>query len=514
MVEMPLSRESYWPFIIIAAERYEVEGKWPHLDDLIYQLAANERVVDLGVPYRIPRQFGYVNNDGELELSALGLIESETAPRSVKLLLNLVKICVQLALEFRRSAKLNSLIVAETFVGDEFAMVRGLELVSKLPGLVGGGHGGIQDDEWDRDITVSALAYKEIETLDDLRAYLSRRANPNDSSNLASSTAVGSAQMDFEETFAGSELIDGQQADPRNVFVVYGRDSEATGALWTFLEAIDLHPMSWEELVHSTGMATPYTGDVVAKAFEQVQAVIVLLTPDDEARLHESLRKDDDPVHERSFTGQPRPNVFFEAGMAFGRQPHRTIIVEIGTLRPASDLLGRNTVRMGSTEGPLEALAKRLESAGCPVNRAHPAWLDTDRFTQLAAHLRKSTEEPEIDKQFPRGTKLSKEAPRLETRITARLISQSRNEYLLEVANRGNTNVVGLKWSLPDDAKNWAIRVHELPQYPIPELRHGDYIRLPTIVMRPGPSMTDLRITAVTSDGLHYETLARLSIYG
>ena len=509
----PGNSEEYWLLLSMASRQFEEKGTWPHVDDLIYDLASQGISMDLGIPSRIPRSLGSINNEGELELGALGLIATGDAPRSSDALVQLVKLCVRLALEFRRSAKITSAKVAEAFEGDTFVCERALELIGKVPGLVGGGHGAKSDDEWDRDITVSALEYKDVETVEDLAIDLARRFKKMGSPEFLKLGPVGDILRGFAGLSEGAELLKSTDFDPRNVFVVYGRDSEATGAMWTFLEAIGLHPLSWDEMVRSTGIATPYTGDVVEKAFDQVQAVVVLLTPDDDARLHKSLRKEDDPIHEKSLTGQPRPNVFFEAGMAFGRYPDRTIIVELGVLRPASDLIGRNTVRIGSTEGPLQALANRLEDAGCPVNRAHPAWLSTERFTNLSAHSRTPEESLVEISSLPKGTRLTEPIARKETRITARLISNGKNEYLLEVVNRGNTNVNGLRWELPDSASNWAIMVQVLPQYPISEFRSGEHVRVPVAVMMSGPVITDLRIVAL-ADGEHYETIARLSIYG
>ena len=302
--------------------------------------------------------------------------------------------------------------------------------------------------------------------------------------------------------------------DPRNVFVVYGRDSEATSALWTFLEALGLHPLSWDELVASTGTATPYTGEVVAKALDQVQAVVVFFTPDDEARLHESLRKLDDPIHESSFTGQPRPNVFFEAGMAFARHPDRTIIVEVGNLRPASDLLGRNVVKLGSTAGPLRALASRLRAAGCPVDLSHPSWSKPERFGELAAQSRVPVVEVDSNGLLPLGTRRSKDWTQATTKLKTRLIQNSENQYLLEVANKGTTDVAGLSWSIPADATNWTIMVDVLPQYPISELRSGDYVRVPVMVLMGGPVITTISLRAVDSEGVPYSSTGTLSIYG
>ena len=115
--------------------------------------------------------------------------------------------------------------------------------------------------------------------------------------------------------------------DPRVVFVVHGRNSALREAMFTFLNAIGLHPLEWSEARAATKQASPYIGDILDRAFSMAQAVVVLMTPDDEARLKEEFRRQDDSRRETTLTGQARPNVLFEAGMAMGREPQRTVLV-------------------------------------------------------------------------------------------------------------------------------------------------------------------------------------------
>ena len=98
----------------------------------------------------------------------------------------------------------------------------------------------------------------------------------------------------------------------RDVFVVHGRNTEARDALFEFLRAIDLHPLEWSEAVRATGKPSPYIGEILDAAFSRAHAVVVLFTPDDEARLREQFRIDSDLLHETQLTGQARPNVLFE----------------------------------------------------------------------------------------------------------------------------------------------------------------------------------------------------------
>jgi len=183
--------------------------------------------------------------------------------------------------------------------------------------------------------------------------------------------------------------------DPREIAVVHGRDLEVRDAVFEFLRALDLHPREWEELLSSSPDATPYTGTLIEKLFENVQAVVVIFTPDDETRLHPDLQGAKEELYETRFTCQARPNVLFEAGRAFGLYPNRTILVEVGELRPISDLIGRHTVRLGS-EKAIQSFANRLKAAGCKIKTSGTDWLKISRFNNLTALNRKPAAKFEI----------------------------------------------------------------------------------------------------------------------
>lgn len=170
------------------------------------------------------------------------------------------------------------------------------------------------------------------------------------------------------------------RVDRKTVMVVYGRDSGARRATFDFLRALSLQPLEWGKLVTETGKAAPYIGEVLDAAFERAAAVVVLFTPDDEARLRDALLTDTDPEHERELTAQARPNVLFEAGMAFGVHPDRTVLVQLGELRPFSDVFGRHVVKLDGTEQPLRDIARRLDTAGCDLDDSGDDWLWAQRF--------------------------------------------------------------------------------------------------------------------------------------
>lgn len=173
----------------------------------------------------------------------------------------------------------------------------------------------------------------------------------------------------------------GRTTDPRMVFVVHGRNVEIRDSMFAFLRSIGLHPIEWNEALNSTGRATPYIGEVLETAFTMAQAVVVVLTPDDEARLLPQFRLPGDPPHEVNLTPQARPNVLFEAGMAFAYRPDHTVLVQVGEVRPFSDVGGRHVLRLSNSTQSRQGLATRLQAAGCAVNITGTDWHTTGNFS-------------------------------------------------------------------------------------------------------------------------------------
>ena len=123
--------------------------------------------------------------------------------------------------------------------------------------------------------------------------------------------------IDFS-TFAVPRPLKGtiQKVDPRKVFVVHGRNHRARMAMFEFIRALGLMPIEWDEAIRLTRTSSPFVGQVLDKAFEHAQAVIIAMTGDDEARLREQFWAEPEAEHEKTLTPQARPNVIFEAGMA------------------------------------------------------------------------------------------------------------------------------------------------------------------------------------------------------
>jgi predicted nucleotide-binding protein len=174
----------------------------------------------------------------------------------------------------------------------------------------------------------------------------------------------------------------------RRVFIVHGRDVTLTRRFYDLLRAVDLRPLEWEALVGATGRATPSLAEVVARAPHFAQATLVLLSPDDIVELHSDLVLDSDAPQERIRAGQARPNVLFELGLALMAYPDSTVIVEVGRMRPLSDLAGLNVIRFDGSAEAIRKVLHRLEVAGCAVDDSGVDWLDPGRFAGLRAYRR------------------------------------------------------------------------------------------------------------------------------
>ena len=160
--------------------------------------------------------------------------------------------------------------------------------------------------------------------------------------------------------------------DPRKVMVVYGRNEAGRAAMFSFLRAVGLSPIEWDQAVAETGQGSPHNLDAVRSAMAASQAVVVLLTAEDQAGLLPELSGN---KADRVLAGQPRQNVLLEAGLALGIASERTILVELGRLRRASDFEGLNTVRLSNDGGSRNALRSRLANAGCSVDPTGADWL-------------------------------------------------------------------------------------------------------------------------------------------
>jgi predicted nucleotide-binding protein len=153
----------------------------------------------------------------------------------------------------------------------------------------------------------------------------------------------------------------------KRVFVVHGRNIKIRNSLFTFLKVLGLEPLDWTALVELTGNPTPHINEILRVGFKFANSAVVLLTPDDEARVREEFRMPDDSEYERKLTPQPRQNVLFEAGMAMAYFPDRTVLLQVGSSRPFSDIAGVHLIKLDNSLERRRDFAKRLKMAGCEI---------------------------------------------------------------------------------------------------------------------------------------------------
>lgn len=247
------------------------------------------------------------------------------------------------------------------------------------------------------------------------------------------------------------------EIESRAVFVVHGRNDEIRRAMFDFLRSIELSPMEWDSAVALTGEGTPYVGQVLDAAFDRASAVVVVMTPDEVAYLDQRYAHgDQDP--ETQPAAQARPNVLFEAGMALGRHASRTVLVEVGQVRPFSDVAGRHVLKLDNSVASRQALAKRLETAGCDVNLGGTDWHTTGNFDPP----------PPPGGGLVLGRRIPSQAPvRPPIDFDLRYVNKGGNRIdKLQVINRGTEAALEVELQVPADAGISIDRVGTIPKIP------------------------------------------------
>ena len=176
-----------------------------------------------------------------------------------------------------------------------------------------------------------------------------------------------------------------------SVFVVHGRDEPLRRSMFAFLRALGLRPMEWAHAVREAKGANPYVGEIINSAMARVQAVVVLFSPDELAQLKDHFCSRDEMKTEGKLQGQPRPNVLFEAGLALGAHPEKTLLVQVGKVRSFSDIAGKHLVKLTDDFDKRNELGNRLENIGCPVNKTGNDWMTEGTFVPTEAKARKTS---------------------------------------------------------------------------------------------------------------------------
>lgn len=174
----------------------------------------------------------------------------------------------------------------------------------------------------------------------------------------------------------------------RSIFVIHGRNVAITESMNSFLRAVNLKPIEFSSAVHKTieeekHGGNPTIGRILDRVFEKAEVLLVLLTPDDQVTLRSELWGKREKITERKPSYQPRPNVLFEAGLAIGRHPDKTILVTVGDVKPFSDIAGIHMVHLDNSSKMRRHLAIRLQKMGCAVELDGDDWENVGSFQAL-----------------------------------------------------------------------------------------------------------------------------------
>jgi hypothetical protein len=95
-----------------------------------------------------------------------------------------------------------------------------------------------------------------------------------------------------------------------SIFVVHGRDTKLNEDMFGFLRAIGLNPKEWSQAIKDAKGANPNVGKVINNAMKQAQGVLVMFSPDEDAKLKSKFCgvKDRKKGLDK-LDGQARPNV-------------------------------------------------------------------------------------------------------------------------------------------------------------------------------------------------------------
>ncbi|MDA0183259.1 nucleotide-binding protein [Solirubrobacter phytolaccae] len=154
----------------------------------------------------------------------------------------------------------------------------------------------------------------------------------------------------------------------RRVLLSHGSDQDAADNVKRFLRALGLAPVDWGDGIASTGLASPDVAHALRATTDLVQAIIILLTPDDD--------------------GKPSSNVLVEAGLALGIAPDRTLLVATHEVELPAILMDVGVIRLSDSVASRNGVRSRLVSAGCEISVRNESW-------KVVGHLDRRSERAE-----------------------------------------------------------------------------------------------------------------------
>lgn len=204
---------------------------------------------------------------------------------------------------------------------------------------------------------------------------------------FGSRSASGDARKEIAE-------VTGKRPDTGKVFIIHGRNIDAKIAVEHFVRSLGLEPLDFE--VVAADLGTAFVGEIVREGLERAQGIIALFTADELAFLRPDYRQARDGEEDLR-RWQARQNVIFEAGMAYGSVPQRTILAVLGAeVKLFSDVKGIHLTHLTNRLDARKRLRQKLIGAKCSVDTRSDAWTDPKQSGDFESCL-----PPEVRTQSP-----------------------------------------------------------------------------------------------------------------
>jgi hypothetical protein len=126
-------------------------------------------------------------------------------------------------------------------------------------------------------------------------------------------------------------------------------------------------------------MGTEFVGNIVLEGLRRAQGIVALFTPDEFSALMPALRGSRD-VEADIKRWQSRPNVIFEAGIAFGFARERSVLATLGgEVSLFSDVAGIHILRLANNVESRGRFRQKLIGMGCDLDQRTNAWTDAKK---------------------------------------------------------------------------------------------------------------------------------------
>ncbi|MDW3191646.1 MAG: nucleotide-binding protein [Cytophagales bacterium] len=181
--------------------------------------------------------------------------------------------------------------------------------------------------------------------------------------------------MDFQGLFAENSI-----SQNHSIFLIHGRNDGIKKQLAILLNKLKINYKDWSSYLDTIKKSAPLTTEILDTAFKEATIFLVLLTPDDEVRLNPNFLNSNDSLEEQNIRLQARPNVIFEAGMAYGRNPNTTIFIKVGNPSLFTDIEGKHVITLSNDVSSKFELVKTLENLGCEADTSQTDWMNFGNF--------------------------------------------------------------------------------------------------------------------------------------